>query len=650
MTREHRRARTLLVLGAAAALALSSAPAAAIAGGGHGGHGPGGGHHGGGHGQQGTRPMERLDRGVVAVRSSDTEVLVSWRLLGLDDEGIRFHVERSTDGGHFEKINRQPVGGGTNFVDERADAGSAYEYRVRPVGARGEQVSPAFALAADSPVEPAVRVPLREGGPIKFVWVGDLDGDGAYDYVLDRQTAPQKLEAYRSDGTFLWEIDLGPNSLDQDNIEGGSSTVDVGHNDGVTVYDLDGDGRSEVAIRIADGVTFGDGQVFDEGGDDVAQSVAIVDGLTGALRASHPVPDDYVADGPLYARFGVGLLDGETPSLVAYMKNRVGNGGFNLVHAAWTFDGQQLEQQWKHLRGDQDLPDGHNTRIVDVDGDGDDEIVEIGFVLEGDGTLKYSLAPHGIIHGDRFFIADIDPARPGLEGYGIQQKHPEGLLDYYYDAATGEMIWQHFSDEPGADAGRGMVADIDPDHPGMETWSINGPVNYTASGNGVFNAASNELVEPNTDLQPFPHMGVWWDGDPLRELFQADPVPEARDARIEEWDPENPTTPDALPRLVGTAEHGAVTANGNMVYPLLIADIHGDWREEVVLTSAEFDELVIFTTDQPSDLRLPTLAHNPAYRNAMTLKGYLQSSNPDYFIGAGMQQPERADIHYVGRR
>src|SRR5688572_11241097 len=36
------------------------------------------------------RPMENLGRGVVAVRSSNTNVLVSWRLLGLDPDGIGF--------------------------------------------------------------------------------------------------------------------------------------------------------------------------------------------------------------------------------------------------------------------------------------------------------------------------------------------------------------------------------------------------------------------------------------------------------------------------------------------------------------------------------------------------------------------------------
>lgn len=99
-----------------------------------------------------------------------------------------------------------------------------------------------------------------------------------------------------------------------------------------------------------------------------------------------------------------------------------------------------------------------------------------------------------------------------------------------------------------------------------------------------------------------------------------------------------------------TSQYGAVTALGNSVYPHLVGDILGDWREEVVLTGAGFDELIIFTTDRPTGTRLYTLAHNPAYRNGLTLKGYLQSSNVDYFLGHGMTAPPQPRIRYAGPR
>jgi hypothetical protein len=574
------------------------------------------------------RPMENLGRGVVAVRSGNTSVLVSWRLLGLDPDGIGFNVYRSTAGGQEVKLNSAVLTQGTNFTDSTADLTRSNSYRVRPVINGAEQPpSGAFTLTANHAVEPAVRVPLRAGGPVKFVWVGDLDGDGEYDFVLDRQTSPQTLEAYRRDGQLLWSVNMGPNSTNQNNIEGGSSTIDVGHNDGVTVYDFDSDGRAEVAVRIANGVRFGNGTTFTHS-DNNRQFIAILDGMTGAPRATAPVPTDYLADGPMYARFGVGYLDGSRPSLVAFMKNRRGNGAFNLMMGAWQFTGQSLTQQWKWLRGNQNTPDGHNTRAIDVDGDGTDEVAEIGFVLNGNGTLRYSLGPAGVIHGDRFHIAKMDPNRPGLQGYGVQQDNPSGLREYYYDATNGSIIWRHTASGT-ADVGRGMAGDIDPRFPGMEVWSFS----------GLYNAPANRLTEPNTSLRPWPQLGLWWDGDLTMELLN--------DGKFEKWDPNNPKPSNSLTRLLTTSNYGAVDASQD-VQPTFYGDILGDWREEAVYTNASHNQLIIFTTDRPTSTRLYTLAHNPAYRNAMTFKGYMQSHHVDYFLGAGMTRPPRPNITYSG--
>lgn len=576
-----------------------------------------------------SRTMENLDRAVVAVRSSSTDVLISWRLLGLDPDSTGFNVYRSTGGASSTKLNSEVLTGATNFVDTTADLAKSNSYRVRPVvGGKEQPSSKTFTLGADHATEPVVRIPIEEGGPIKFTWVGDLDGDGAYDYVVDRQTTPQKIEAYRSDGELLWRMDMGPNSTDQNNIEGGSSTIDVGNWDGVTVQDLDSDGRAEVAVRIANGVTFGDGKTFTYS-DDSHQFIAVLDGSTGAARATAPVPDDYLSDGPMYARFGVGYLDGTTPSLVAFMKNRVGSGDFNLMMTAWKFDGTTLSRQWKWLRGDQDAPDGHNTRIVDVDGDGKDEIAEIGFVLNGDGTLRYSLEPKGVIHGDRFYIGKMDPDRPGLQGYGIQQNNESGLREYYYDAADGSMIWQH-SEDGVTDVGRGLVGDIDPRHPGMEAWSFS----------GIYNAPTGKLTEADTSLAPWPALGLWWDGDLGMELLN--------DGKLEKWDPADPKPSNSLPRVLTTSKFGAVGV-GSAGNPTLVGDLMGDWREEAVYPNASNDELIVFTTDRPTDTRLYTLAHNPAYRNAMTVKGYLQSHEVDYYLGNGMSTPPRPDISYAPR-
>ncbi|KAL2107180.1 hypothetical protein VUR80DRAFT_5576 [Thermomyces stellatus] len=575
------------------------------------------------------RPMEKLGRGVVAVRTNDTDVFVSWRLLGLDPDDLAFNIYRASGDDDPVQLNGDPLTSATNYADHDADLSQDNTYFIHPVVDGEEQeAGGTFTLPADNPAEPVVRIPIQSGGSIKFVWVGDLDGDGEYDFVLDRQTAPQKLEAYRSDGTLLWEVDMGPNSEEQNNISPGPATLNVGHWDGVTVYDFDSDGYAEVAVRIANGVTFGDGETFNEGANDTEQFIAILDGRTGALRASAQVPTDYISDGPMGARFGVGYLDGETPHLVTYMKNRQESGDFNLMMAAWTFDGSDVSNKWVWLRGDQDAPDGHNSRSIDADGDGRDEVHEIGFVLNGEGELHYSLGPD-VVHGDRFHIAKMDPGREGLQGYGVQQRNPSGLLEYYYDATDGTMLWEHSGDpEEEIDVGRGMVGDIDPTHEGMEVWSFS----------GVYNAPSNELTTDDPELAPWPHLGLFWDGDILMELYN--------DGKIEKWDWTSPSDSRGLPRLLTVGHFGAVNTHGPN--PGFHGDILGDWREEVILVNEDNDELIIFTTDQPTDVRLYTLAHNPAYRNSMTFKGYVQSHHVDYFIGQDMEMPPKPNIRYVG--
>ena len=149
-------------------------------------------------------------------------------------------------------------------------------------------------------------VPIRAGSTIHFVWVGDLNGDGKQDYIVDRPyDTHQKIEAYTDNGTFLWDVDFGVNSENKDNIEPGSATIDVGHWDGVTVSDLNNDGKAEVIIKIANGVRFGNGEVWTNSSND-KQWLAVLNGATGARLAYSSIPTDYIADGPMGCHLGVG--------------------------------------------------------------------------------------------------------------------------------------------------------------------------------------------------------------------------------------------------------------------------------------------------------------------------------------------------------
>ncbi|MBQ8541484.1 MAG: cellulosome protein dockerin type I, partial [Clostridia bacterium] len=207
-----------------------------------------------------TRYMEYLDRGVVAIRNGSS-VFVSWRLLVSDDPYVGFNVYRTTDGATVQ-LNSEPLYGGTNFTDTTADLSKNNTYFVKTV-LRGVErdTDGSYTLAANSGSQ-YISIPIKAGGTIHFVWVGDFNGDGKYDYLLDRLWGEtQLLEAYLHDGTYLWTIDLGYNSTNTNNIEPGPSTIDVGMWDGATIYDIDCDGYADVLLRVADGVVYGDGRV-----------------------------------------------------------------------------------------------------------------------------------------------------------------------------------------------------------------------------------------------------------------------------------------------------------------------------------------------------------------------------------------------------
>lgn len=90
----------------------------------------------------------------------------------------------------FRNSTQTPLTGGTNYTDGTVNFGVANVSHVRAVINGVEQApSAAFTLKANTADEPVIRVPLSNPLPdyyTKFVWVGDLDGDGEYDFVIDR--------------------------------------------------------------------------------------------------------------------------------------------------------------------------------------------------------------------------------------------------------------------------------------------------------------------------------------------------------------------------------------------------------------------------------------------------------------------------------
>lgn len=589
--------------------------------------------------------MEDLDRGLVAVPQEDGGVFVSWRLLATDSEGVAFDLYRTTNGGEAIKLNEQPITGATNFVDQSAEVEKDIAYVVRPV-INGEEQSPsqAFQLAA---AHPYLSVPLQtpRGYSPNDASVGDLDGDGQYEIVLHQTgesrdnsqsgfTDPPIIEAYDLDGTLLWRINLGKNIR-----EGAHYTQFI-------VYDLDSDGKAEVAMKTADGTVDGEGTVIGDPDADFRNEegyilegpeyLTVFNGETGAELATtdyipprHPKTleptseqlDEVWGDGygNRMDRFlaGVAYLDGERPSLI------MARGYYTrAVLAAWNWRDGALTHQWT-FDSDDGTPGNrayrgqgnHQLSIADVDKDGKDEIIYGAAAIGHDGEGLYST---GLGHGDALHVSDLDPGHPGQEVFNIQERFDDAGANFR-DAATGEILWKKPSVKAGDDGegpGRGNAFDIDPRHPGAEAWV------HGANIEGMFNAEGEKI----SDQKPaFCNFGVWWDGDLLRELLDGNVVAK--------W---NWQTEELNPMLIA---EGAVSNNGTKATPALSGDILGDWREEVMLRSKDNDELRIYTTTIPTEHRMRTLLHDRQYRLALAWQNvaYNQPPHPGFYIGEKME-------------
>ncbi|WP_342041598.1 rhamnogalacturonan lyase [Bacillus sp. OTU2372] len=333
----------------------------------------------------------------------------------------------------------------------------------------------------------------------------------------------------------------------------------------------------------------------------------------------------------------VAYLDGEKPSAVfarGYYTRT------NLVTYSW--DGKNLKENWAVDSGwtpmtnpFNDSPHGkdgtdpqygsittqgaHSLSAADVDGDGKQEIVYGGATIDHDGSLLYSskdiLPPQSsspgtlarLGHGDALHVTDIDPNRPGLETFMVHEGATGAPYGYSLrDAKTGQTIYGGYT---GKDTGRGMVGDIDPSHPGLETWAVG---LWTADGQKISNTA------------PGTNMNIKWAADMTTQIVDG-----AKDV--------TPTIKDWLKGTVLTAE-GTRTNNDTKGNPGLVADIFGDWREELLVRTADSSAIRVYLSTEVTNHKLYTLMHDPQYRAEVARQNtaYNQPSYTSFYFGSDL--------------
>ena len=237
-----------------------------------------------------TRQMEKLDRGLIAIKT-DGGVYLSWRLFdsednifGSADKNVSFNVYR--DGKKISEVATK-----TNYVDSTLGT----NYSVAPVinGVEGEKCDAVtvynnsyFDIPLSKPDDETIYDPSgNELATYSFFpadcSTGDVDGDGEYEIIVKWTSSERDvgspgdpaysgtvhLAAYKLDGTKLWKND----------IELGKNVYSSAHTLQFLVYDFDGDGKSEVMCQTSLGSKDGQGKYVSNAAQNDEEIKAITD-------------------------------------------------------------------------------------------------------------------------------------------------------------------------------------------------------------------------------------------------------------------------------------------------------------------------------------------------------------------------------------
>ncbi|ALR30086.1 hypothetical protein ATE47_05920 [Chryseobacterium sp. IHB B 17019] len=599
------------------------------------------------------RQMEYLKRGIVAM-PSESGVFVSWRLLGTEPQNIQFDVFR-LENKTSKKLNEKPLLNETSFLDKTADKAKNYTYFVKSNTKNQEIDQDSAKYVANQ--KPYFSIPLKT--PVGYTpndaSVADLDGDGEYEIIL-HQTGQSKdnsqkgftdepiIQAYKLNGKLLWEINLGKNIR-----EGAHYTQFL-------VYDLDRDGKAELVMKTADGSKDSKGKFIGDPSKDYRNEngfilsgpeyLTVFNGETGEeintvnyqvprfQGSPNPTPEQLTetwgdAKGNRVDRFlgAVAYLDGKTPSVIMsrgyYTRTAISAWDYKdkKLILRWLFDTESSEENKKY-RGQ----GNHNLSIADVDNDGKDEIIFGAMTVDDNGKVLNST---GFGHGDALHVGDLDPSNPGLEIFDIQERFDDAGA-HFRAGASGKVLWKlpslvYSKQGKFQGPGRGLSLNIDPRYQGSESWAAG------AGLKGVYDTKGKKISEKNPTI----NMGIYWDGDFLSEILDG--------TSVSKWD----WNKEKSNLIFDAKDFQCESNNGTKKNPSLVADLFGDWREEVIYRTSDNQELRIFSSTIPTKHRLYTLMHNPQYRLSIVWQnvGYNQPPHTDYYLDESVSKIPAPNIH-----
>lgn len=631
-----------------------------------------------------TRQMEKLDRGLIAIKT-DGGVYLSWRLFdsednifGSADKNVSFNVYR--DGKKISEVATK-----TNYVDSTVGT----NYSVAPVinGVEGEKCDAVtvynnsyFDIPLSKPDDETIYDPSgNELATYSFFpadcSTGDVDGDGEYEIIVKWTSSERDvgspgdpaysgtvhLAAYKLDGTKLWKND----------IELGKNVYSSAHTVQFLIYDFDGDGKSEVMCQTSLGSKDGQGKYVSNAAQTDEEIKAITDeenstadyrgygritegkefltvfnGETGVAMDTINLPTtrgsengvDYGDDfGNRSNRFvsDIAYLDGEKPYAIylrGYYFGRNGKQRTSIAGISW--DGTALSPTYRFdtQKGQEGYYDGayqyvgngnHNCTVADVDNDGKDEFITGALCMEvnDDNEFRPKWCTY-LQHGDALHIGNYDPTHTGFEFFTVHE-------DSGTNSLSGNDITLDFGMSViDAETGNIMFHEGASDDTGRGVMA-----NVGAGGYYQIWSAKNSARQSNggTDFTtatsltgrntPSMNFRIFWDGDLYDNLLNG--------ANITDWNGRN------MSNIFSAGNYDCVSINGTKANPSLQADLFGDWREEVVYPTSDGTALRVFSTTDTTDYKIKTLMQDPVYRSGVAAEqtAYNQPPHVGFYMG-----------------
>ncbi len=589
------------------------------------------------------RTTDVLDRGLVVVPAqSGGGNFVSWRIQSDEYYDVTYNVY--SNGTLIAKDLKT-----SNYSDKSGSASTTYQIAAVVRGVEKEKCTAVQRWSSSYKEIKLTHEGIKSTLVPNDACCADVDGDGELEILMKFDNNDEVTQSYpklgpvvdgvstgeysifevlKQDGTRLWWVNCGPNMGDFQNNE-----------QNIVAYDWDGDGKAEAVMRAADGTTIhmADGTTYVVGDasknyrsatgggtnwfmHEGSEYLVYMDGETGKpyqcieyplKRLESGETDLNKAWGDGYGHrstkhfFGAPYLDGRKPSIFLAR-------GIYTRHKMIAYDvdptTHTLKTRWTWYNNTSGPWYGqgyHNFGIADVDWDGRDEIVFGSMVIDDNGK---GLSTTGLGHGDAQHCGDFNPYIHGQEIYACNEDQPG---NNYRDATTSK-IYHRF--ESSNDDGRAMCGNFSNAYPGGIGCSAREGAISTITGTTPSDMSATGI---NTNFR------IYWDGDLCEETFNYlnGKNTEGCIAKYGSWSP------------IYTCV-GSLTNNDTKGTPCYQGDILGDWREEIIMRTAD-NNIRIYTTPVPTEYRNYSLWYDHQYRNAMVWQmcGYNQPPHTSYFLG-----------------